>query len=97
MLFANDRFLNSLFDFISIRKFLAGWGHIAEKTKLSDVLQEVQVPVIENKECKQRYRKIGELRGTLQFSDNVLCAGYTAGGKDACQVCFSLYFLCFVE
>lgn len=65
--------------------FSAGWGYQQEKTTIANVLQQVQVPVIENRECKNRYRKIGELRDKTQFSGKVLCAGYMEGGKDACQ------------
>ncbi|XP_068973412.1 venom protease isoform X3 [Bombus flavifrons] len=43
---------------------------------LSDILMEVQVPVVSNAVCKKAYS---------DGSDTIICAGYTAGGKDSCQ------------
>lgn len=42
------------------------------------------MPVISNAECKEKYKKIGRLDNDTQFSDIVLCAGFTEGGKDSC-------------
>lgn len=73
-------------NYVGQNPFIAGWGFQQENTTLSDVLQQVQVPVIENRECKMRYLKIGSYRGSEQFDErHVLCAGYTEGGKDSCQ------------
>ena len=38
---------------------------------------EVQVPVVSNAVCQKAYS---------DASDTVICAGYTEGGKDSCQV-----------
>lgn len=63
--------------------FIEGWGHLKENSTLSVILQQVQVPVIENKECRTRFQRIGQLRESIQFSDRyVFCAGFTEGGKD---------------
>lgn len=73
-------------DYVGTMPFIAGWGFKAENTSLSDILQQVQIPVIDNKQCRARYSKIGERRSSSQFSErNVLCAGYKEGGKDSCQ------------
>lgn len=84
---SNQTFDSRLFShFLQGFYYIKGWGHQEENTTLSTVLQQVQVPVIENKECRIRYQRIGQLRGNEQFSDrHVLCAGYTEGGMDACQ------------
>jgi len=42
---------------------------------------EVQVPVLDNTECKRAFAN----KNTI-IDDRVLCAGYLTGGKDACQV-----------
>lgn len=42
---------------------------------------EVQVPVVENADCKRSY-----VNKKTVIDDRVLCAGYSTGGKDACQV-----------
>lgn len=44
----------------------------------------MQIPVITNNECREKYRNIGKLRTEDQFSSYVICAGHT-GGVDACQ------------
>lgn len=42
-------------------------------------LQEVRVPVMSQETCrKSKY-------GANRITDNMLCAGYTEGGKDSCQ------------
>lgn len=64
------------------------WGTTDEKGTLKDrsqVLLEVQVPVINNKDCKDSYRRVGLLTLNSQFSDRVMCAGHLEGGKDSCQ------------
>ncbi|XP_034413556.1 serine protease 27-like [Cyclopterus lumpus] len=42
----------------------------------ADILQEVNVPIVGNNECKCAYPFI---------TDNMICAGFREGGKDACQ------------
>lgn len=42
-------------------------------------LQEVQVPVVGNRQCKCFY-------GVSTITDNMICAGLIEGGKDSCQV-----------
>lgn len=57
----------------------AGWGTLYENGKPSCVLQQVDVPIMDNVDCaKTNYT--GEL-----ITDNMLCAGYQTGGKDSCQ------------
>ena len=74
-------------DYVGATPFTAVWGYQDENaTKIAEVLQEVQIPVIDNRKCRQRFLKIGEVRDNEQFRDrHVLCAGYTSGGKDSCQ------------
>ncbi len=55
-----------------------GWGTTREGGRPSDVLLEVDVPVITNDVCKSfpRYNTV---------SEGMLCAGFREGGRDACQ------------
>lgn len=66
---------------------LAGWGRTSENAvnKMSDILNQVQLPVIKNSECKQKYKNLGLFKKDIQFSDIVLCAGYAEGGQDSCK------------
>ncbi|XP_068231254.1 transmembrane protease serine 9-like [Palaemon carinicauda] len=55
----------------------SGWGTLAEGGSQPDILNEVEVPIITNTACNANY--YGEV------TDNMICAGYPEGGKDACQ------------
>lgn len=54
-----------------------GWGATREGGRGSDVLLEVDVPLMTNSKCNSQYNG-----GIL---DSMICAGYDQGGKDACQ------------
>lgn len=56
-----------------------GWGRLSEMLEKPNVLQQVQLPVIPNAKCKEG---LGRYRDNISFSDIVLCAGFTQGGKD---------------
>lgn len=71
--------------FVGYNPFVAGWGRLQEGGKSSNVLQELQIPILENAECKEQYRKQGKLITENQFGDAVICAGYLEGGRDSCQ------------
>ena len=49
----------------------------------SNVLQEVQLPVVTNEACQRAFAPFKQ----QVIDERVLCAGYIVGGKDACQVC----------
>jgi trypsin len=48
----------------------------------SKVLQVLTVPIISQEFCRRLYAY------HRTVTDNMLCAGYTTGGKDTCQVRF---------
>lgn len=68
---------------------VAGWGRLQEKKRgMTSLLQEVQVPVIGNDECKAKYAKYNKnLVGLAYRFDKkyAICAGFAEGGKDSCQ------------
>lgn len=72
-------------DFVGYQPFVAGWGKTQETGKSASILQEVQIPVLTNEVCRDRYTKIGKLVSQKQFDNAVLCAGVLAGGQDSCQ------------
>uniref|UniRef100_A0A3Q3LV34 Peptidase S1 domain-containing protein n=1 Tax=Mastacembelus armatus TaxID=205130 RepID=A0A3Q3LV34_9TELE len=59
--------------------WVTGWGVIQEGVTLPSpkTLQEVEVPVVGNRQCNC-------LLGVGTVTDNMICAGALAGGKDAC-------------
>ncbi|XP_030649811.1 transmembrane protease serine 9-like [Chanos chanos] len=60
--------------------WVTGWGDIADGVSLPSpqTLQEVEVPVVGNRQCNCLY-------GVGSITDNMICAGLLAGGKDSCQ------------
>lgn len=72
-------------EFAGKNPFLAGWGKLGEHERRSPVLMQVQLPVISNHICKEKYKLIGEYKGDSQFGNSVLCAGFASGGKDSCH------------
>ncbi|MCE7989107.1 MAG: serine protease [Caldilinea sp. CFX5] len=57
-----------------------GWGLIASGGAASDVLRQVEIPLVDLTTCRLSY---GVFDGDV--TDNMLCAGLKAGGKDSCQ------------
>lgn len=59
--------------------YVAGWGRIGETLGTARILQETQVPIVNNTVCDAAYH-----RNNVN-EDAMLCAGYAEGGIDACQ------------
>uniref|UniRef100_A0A667Y130 Zgc:100868 n=1 Tax=Myripristis murdjan TaxID=586833 RepID=A0A667Y130_9TELE len=60
--------------------WVTGWGHIRSGEPLPSPqnLQEVEVPVVGNRQCNCDY-------GVDSITNNMICAGLRDGGKDSCQ------------
>ncbi|XP_077325129.1 ovochymase-1 isoform X1 [Lithobates pipiens] len=59
----------------------SGWGKIGENAELSNVLQVVTLPILDNNIC-------GSVLDSMELPalhDSMICAGFPDGGKDACQ------------
>ncbi|XP_051742267.1 trypsin [Ctenopharyngodon idella] len=60
------------------KSWITGWGKLNfADTSLPSTLQEVQIPVVSNSDCKTAYGSV--------ITSNMLCAGVNEGGKDSCQ------------
>ncbi|KAK2848575.1 hypothetical protein Q5P01_008409 [Channa striata] len=57
--------------------WITGWGE-TEDGNLSNNLREAEVPVVGNRQCNCDY-------GFDSITENMMCAGLRAGGKDTCQ------------
>ncbi|KAM6913337.1 transmembrane protease serine 9 [Lycodopsis pacificus] len=63
-----------------IDSWVTGWGSIRYGVALPppQTLMEVEVPIVGNRQCNCDY-------GVGRITDNMICAGLRAGGKDSCQ------------
>lgn len=50
---------------------------------MPSILQEVQVPIIENQVCQDMFETAGHTKTILS---SFLCAGYANGQRDSCEV-----------
>ncbi|KAK9758606.1 Trypsin [Popillia japonica] len=66
-------------DYTGVPAVVAGWGKTGEKVDTSRVLRKVVVPVWSKEEC------YASEYGRAKLSDNMFCAGYPEGEKDACR------------
>ena len=58
---------------------IAGWGHTHFDGKVQDILREVTVELVSRQKCNSPRSYNGSIH------NRAICAGYNAGGKDACQ------------
>ena len=59
---------------------------------LPSVMQEVDLPIINNTMCEKMYRDAGYVE---HIPNIFICAGYAAGGKDSCEV--SIFMECAIK
>lgn len=71
--------------FVDFQPFVAGWGRTQEGGKSAEILQELQLPVLSNQVCHDRYASQRRLVTEDQFDNAVICAGVLTGGMDTCQ------------
>ncbi|XP_023251616.1 serine protease 27-like [Seriola lalandi dorsalis] len=62
--------------------WVTGWGTISVIKPLpaNEPLQEVDVPVVSNSQCRKAYE-----RANVKITSNMICAGLPEGGKDSCK------------
>lgn len=58
---------------------VTGWGVKSQGGSTNPILHEVSVPIMSNADCRK------SMYGSRRITDNMLCAGYPEGKKDACQ------------
>ncbi|XP_045782272.1 serine protease filzig [Maniola jurtina] len=69
-------------DFTGRFATVTGWGRLKYGGGVPSVLQEVQVPVIENSACQEMFHTAGHAKKIL---NSFICAGYANGQKDSCE------------
>ena len=66
-----------------------GWGALSEDSEeglLSYDLQQVELPVVSEEDCTNSMGRM--------INENLLCAGYSEGGKDACMATAAALWWC---
>jgi trypsin len=58
---------------------VSGWGNTQNSNESRNNLRAAKVPSVNQADCDDAYSSFGGV------TDRMLCAGYTEGGKDACQ------------
>lgn len=69
-------------DFTGRMATVTGWGRLKYGGGVPSILQEVQVPIIENNVCQEMFHTAGHNKKILP---SFLCAGYANGQKDSCE------------
>ncbi|XP_044797232.2 ovochymase-1 isoform X1 [Bubalus bubalis] len=59
----------------------SGWGKISETSEYSNILQEVEVPIMDDRTCGAMLRAMN----LPPLGRDMLCASFPDGEKDACQ------------
>ncbi|XP_076257493.1 trypsin-like isoform X2 [Rhynchophorus ferrugineus] len=58
---------------------VSGWGYEAENGNVSSNLKAALVPMTTKQYCQKAYSSM------INITNNMICAGFEEGGKDACQ------------
>ncbi|XP_055596434.1 trypsin 3A1-like [Uranotaenia lowii] len=66
-------------DFAGSLAIVAGWGRVEEQRPPSKTLRSVVVPIWTQQQCLESGY------GSKKITDNMMCAGFHDGKKDACQ------------
>ncbi|XP_037967408.2 serine proteinase stubble [Plutella xylostella] len=69
-------------DYVGKVAYVTGWGRLYDEGPLPSVLQEVEVPVINNTACEAMYQAAGY---NEHIPNIFICAGLRRGGADSCE------------
>lgn len=76
---ASNTFIDALA--VSTPLTVIGWGNTSTTGEsFPEILQQVEVPLFDHQTCTTAYAGVGQT-----VTNNMICAGLAAGGKDSCQ------------
>lgn len=89
-------------DYEGAMSLVVGWGRVGEAEPTSTVLRSLVMPIWSQEQCRQSEY------GANRLTNNMICAGFHDGQRDACKViiidCFpkiinhiNHYFLCSIK
>lgn len=64
--------------------FIAGWNLGKTDANVSNIQRELQVPVLNNDECKEQYQRQNKIVMDDQFGMDVICTGAYISAYDKC-------------
>lgn len=70
--------------FVGYLPFIAGWDLSEEGANFSSVLKELQVPILDNEECKEQFQRQNRIISDNQFGNEVICTRTYISGHDNC-------------
>lgn len=80
---------SSQFNVAGTESTVIGWGNLRSTDQggfqTPEVLQEVVVPVVSRAVCQAGLDQVVPPNYDVSLTNNMLCAGFPQGGKDACQ------------
>ena len=83
------RLAEARYNAAGIDSTVIGWGNLRSTEEggfeTPEVLQEVNVPLVSQEECEAGLDEVVPPFYDISLTDNMLCAGFPQGGKDACQ------------
>ncbi|XP_076343519.1 clotting factor G beta subunit isoform X1 [Tachypleus tridentatus] len=69
----------------NIKVVITGWGVTGKATEKRNVLRELELPVVTNEQCNKSYQTLPFSKLNRGITNDMICAGFPEGGKDACQ------------
>jgi secreted trypsin-like serine protease len=72
-------------DLLGLLATVVGFGDTVYKGFFSQTLQQIQVPIVSNRECAQSYANADRRKMPIGIQECMICAGSQYDGRDACQ------------
>lgn len=68
-------------NYTGLKAVVTGWGRTGESKPPSNEMRKVEVPIMSIEDCRKNSGYVPS-----RITENMMCAGYSGGQKDSCQV-----------